>query len=90
MFHQPTKEEKQTVIETIESFPSQLMPTSTLFRVLEEKESFGRGHIAFCLNDLEVEDKVWSILIPEDNDEGLSPGEFVYIPSDDIDSVNEL
>jgi hypothetical protein len=53
-----------------------------LFQVLEQR-GMENDLIVETLNQLEVEDRVWTLHVPHDNDHDLPSGEFVYLPSDE-------
>ncbi len=90
MLRPPTKEDKQLIVDYVTSFVEALVPASALFHLLENETEMDHDQIVVALNELEVENRVWSLYIPEDNDHDLPAGEFFYRPSEDAYEVDEF
>lgn len=86
MRQKATEEEKRLVVEYVISFADDLVPTRSLFRALKRDEGMDHDLIVAALNELEIENRVWSLYIPEENDHDLPAGEFFYRPEQEASS----
>lgn len=89
MFPKPTEDDKQTVVEYVKSFSTPLVPSESLYSSLED-EGMNHDLVTWCLTELEAEDRIWMLHVPEDNQHGLPSGEFTYIPYDGMDEPLRL